>query len=413
MISKMRTQNNYQSILDEVTPLNKNKEQENHEVSSSVAPWSLSLITSPKYLASVVGVCFGLILFLGVVIPEPATTQFRTSLRMMTSGANTIKICAKEMILVDEQDSENAFVECFDKDPNGDDMMAEGFTGKDGCATLTYDKQSWDGWTGGSSPDIYCTVNKVGFVESCPPDKDHHDQTQVADFGTVALYRDRSSDYGHDNGCGPHWSEFLGVNGLAAFATGFGEQCTHHDKCYWDCQIFLAEGGDATAAQEFCDNEMYEGMKSHCRVNQGDLPGLSEDVCLAAAKTIYEGLKALGSTMAYDKTTTNCPAENGKPDPSMKNDYSHDSNCYADGYGCGFDGSVSDDMEKCNKCCSESNYAIDKGNVWSDYYCKCFPRDLNIICGSTNVLNRFNKCDQCCHDVREDKGLTYSDYYCK
>jgi len=353
--------------------------------------------------------CISMILFLGAILPESMSEYIRVDPTMIKSdaGGNTIKICAMEMILVTKRVSENAFVKCYDKDPNHDDVMTEGFTGKDGCVTLKYPNKSWD-WIGGRKPDIYCTVNKLGFVQSCPPDKDHHPQSEPADFGTVTLYRDRTGDYGHDNGCGPWWSEIFGINDLVAYGTGFKEQCTNHDKCYWDCKIFLAEG-NAKAAQEFCDSEMYEGMKSNCHANTGDLPGFGELACLRVAKRIYQGLQVLGSKMAYDKSSKNCPMKDGKPAPSMRNDYSHN-DCYGDGYGCGYDGTTHDKKKKCNSCCAGPKWAIHKGKVWDDYYCKCFPKDLK--CGSTLFGNRFNRCNQCCHGSRSDRGWTYTDHFC-
>mmetsp|Transcript_25844 Transcript_25844/g.39097 ORF Transcript_25844/g.39097 Transcript_25844/m.39097 type:complete len:414 (-) Transcript_25844:133-1374(-) len=401
----------YQPIVHEATPLNENNDDEVQEVkensttfASSVIPLSFS--TSPKYVASVAGICVGMILFLRAAVPPESMRS--ASLLGSTKQANTIKICANEMILTKPQPSNHAFVKCYDKDPNGDDVMAEGFTGTDGCVTMTYKSQSWDGWAGGRSPDIYCTVNKLGFVESCPDDKDHHNQDELADFGTVTLYRDRSGDYGHDNGCGPAITQYIGLNLVATFITGFGEQCTNHDKCYWDCKIFL-DSPNAAAAQEFCDKEMYEGMKSHCRSDHGYLPGIGEDVCLETADKIYKGLQATGSTLAYDKSDENCPKlPNGQLAPSMRNDYSH-ADCFYDGFACGYDGSTHDDLGKCNSCCTPK-YAIWEGFSWDDYYCKCFPSGVK--CGSNLVTNNFNKCSQCCHGSRKDAGWSYSDFYC-
>jgi len=325
--------------------------------------------------------CISMMLFFGVLLPESMSANIRIDPTMVTSdsGANSIKICAKEMILVTERPSKNAFVECYDKDPFKDDIMAEGFTGNDGCVTLTYSKDSWDGFLD-KKPDIYCTVNKEGFVQSCPADKDHHDQSKFADFGTVTLYRDRSGDYGRDNGCGPAFTEKWGINHLAANVTGFGDQCANHDICYYDCQIFLAKK-NAKDAQEFCDKEMYEGMKSNCNANAGGLLNMEQTACLEVASHIYRGLQTLGSTLAYDKSSENCPNKDGKPDPSMKNDYSH-KECFGDGFLCGFTRLLDADKEKCKSCCAAPSLATYKANSYfQDYYCKCFPR--NFKCGST------------------------------
>ena len=396
---------NYQSIPDEVTPLN-GSEQENQQSSS---PMSQARSKQTLFAA---GLCAGMVLFLGggALLPESMSAQLLPTSSSRNLEANTIKICVKEYVLVKKQASEEAFVKCYDKDPNGDDIMAEGLTGSDGCTTLTYKNQSWDSW-GGRSPDIYCTVNKIGYVQAVPEDIEHHNQSEVADFGTVNLYRDRSFDYGHDNGCGPALFPNL-VNDFFAWALRFREQCTHHDKCYWDCKIFIASGNDAEKAQKFCDDEMFEGMKSFCYANRGNLPGPGESACIKRADVVYATLQGtLTGSFAYDKTKDNCPTKDGKPAPSMSNDYTHAAECFPDGYGCGYDGSTNDDLSKCNKCCSGAgNYAIHSGNVWSDYYCKCFPRDLK--CGSTLIGNRFNKCNQCCHGTRADKGLTFTDHYC-
>ena len=149
-------------------------------------------------------------LIFGVLLLESMGDDTCANPVMVTSDveANIIKICAEEIILVTTRPSENAAVECFDKDPNFDDIMAEGFTGKDGCVTMKYKHQSWDD-LGGRRPDIYCTVNKVGFVQACPASKDQHEQAKVADIGTMTFYRDRIGDYGHDNGCGPAFTERL------------------------------------------------------------------------------------------------------------------------------------------------------------------------------------------------------------
>lgn len=238
------------------------------------------------------------------------------------AGAHKIKICAKEMILTTPRRAVGAHVQCWDKDPNGDDKMAHGDTGSDGCATLTYKEQSWDS-LGGRSPDILCVVTKNGFVQAAPPRLDHHNQYTLAKLEDVTLYRDRRADAGEDNGCGPLWTERFGINDFMAWATRFRDQCTHHDMCYYDCQIFLASR-NADEAQEFCDHEMYMGMKTFCHTNLGNVSVGRTASCLTRAEAIYRGLQAFGGHMAYDKSPENCPNKpNGEEDESMGNNYSH------------------------------------------------------------------------------------------
>jgi len=340
-------------------------------------------------------------------LSESAGANLPSFLMGTDSGANQIVICAKEMNKITPRPSRNAIVHCYDKDPNGDDLMAEEKTGSDGCARLTYKNQSWDGLLGGRSPDIYCTVNKPGFMEATPPDLDHHDQNTLAKMKDVMLYRDRSADYGHDNGCGAAgFTDTIGANDLAALVLRFKDQCTMHDKCYWDCQIFLWKGNKAEA-QAFCDSEMRAGMRSYCHKMKGHLPGFGEDLCLARAESIYQLLQSVGDK-AYDKNDGVCP---DKDDESMGNKYEDvDLDCYPDGNQCGYNGSSHDDLEKCNLCCNGEEVK-DNGIVWDDHYCKCFPKEN--LCGTTLVGKSFNRCDQCCKPGKKiDDGWTYDDYYC-
>lgn len=321
----------YQSIeqptANEVTPLTKNDVDEEaleEEISSTSAfsTWSRGLpggLSSSKSMIFA-GACIGMVLFLGV-LPESVTRHVRL-FRSRDLEANVIKICVNQMIKVTPEPAPKALVTCYDKDPlNHDDFMCQGVTGNDGCLTMKYTYQPWDGF-GGWNPDIYCQAEKKGFVKASPPDKDHWDQTKTADFGTVMMYRDRKPDYGHTNGCGPWWTEIFGINYFASWATRFGTYCFHHDKCYWDCQIFLALGKDPKKSQEFCDYEMFEGMKGWCYRNSGDIDG-GGVACIGRAKAIYNALKLVGGTAAYDKSEENCPRVNGKLAPSMGNDYSH------------------------------------------------------------------------------------------
>eukprot|EP00531_Pseudo-nitzschia_arenysensis_P012252 CAMPEP_0116133222 /NCGR_PEP_ID=MMETSP0329-20121206/9989_1 /TAXON_ID=697910 /ORGANISM="Pseudo-nitzschia arenysensis, Strain B593" /LENGTH=395 /DNA_ID=CAMNT_0003627835 /DNA_START=228 /DNA_END=1415 /DNA_ORIENTATION=- len=363
-----------------------------------------SLQANSRAFFALVGVCCGLLLLTGG-LPETATTYLPSFLvGTSNSGAFQIELCAKQMNKTKAVTAVGATVTCWDKDPNSDDLMATGKTLNDGCARLTYKEDSWDG-IGGRNPDIYCTVNKGGFVQAVPPDKDNHDQNNLAKFDDVTLYRYRGNDYGTDNGCGPQFSQGIG-NDFASWALRFKKQCRMHDKCYYDCQIFLDAGKDAAKAEEFCDYEMYEGMKAACIANRGQLPGIGEDACLLKAWTIYNLLGGF-----YDKTTANCPWVKGKQDPSMKNKYGPDTFCHANGSMCGYDGTITDDLNTCDLCC-EGPVAKDTGMIWDDHYCKCFPSEH--FCGSTRIGNRFNDCNKCCSGGKHvDSGWTYSNYYCK
>ncbi len=167
--------------------------------------------------------------------------------------ANKIEVCVQEMILTTLRPSVGALVECWDKDiDENNDIMGEGKTGADGCVTISYKNTYWDGilGRGDKNPDIFCSVNKATFVQYTPPDLDHHDQSKLAKFEAY-LFRDRSKDYGRVNKCGPEFLEHLGLNEFATDLLGFEEECNNHDKCYYDCQIFLASNSDPGAAQEF------------------------------------------------------------------------------------------------------------------------------------------------------------------
>lgn len=312
----------YKSIPDEATHLSAKSGNEEDEELQLLSTHQQSLSTTSKKMLMFLGAWCGLLVFAGIT-PQSMITFISSSWNGRGLQANTISICVEEMILITKQQSVGATVECHDKDLNRDDFMVKGITGQNGCVTMSYKKQSWDSPFGGKSPDIYCTVNKTSFVQTVPNDLDHHDQSKVADFGTVTLYRDRTNDKGATNGCGPHVTRYL--NGFHNVLLQFGDQCFMHDKCYWDCQIFLVSNETAAAAQKFCDDEMYQGMISYCHYNNGQLPGIGEDLCLARAAGVYALLRQFGGSFAYDKTSDNCPiiTATGKEAPSMKNDYSH------------------------------------------------------------------------------------------
>jgi len=245
-------------------------------------------------------------------------------------------------------------------------LIVTGFTGSDGCATLTYDKDSWDGW-GGPSPDISCTVEKEGFVSATPPQLNQHDQKTLAKLKDVVLNRDRSVEYGRDNGCGPKFTEWSGLNNFLGFTSNFGFQCKMHDKCYADCKIFLAMStkydSDSARfhAQLFCDYEMYENMLSNCNRNHGRWIRFDAFKCEAVADAFYAAIRVYGGD-SYKRSHLICPNSNGEPDPSMKNDYTHH-DCYLDGYTCGYNGSTGDDLDRCKSCCSKTT-AVDTGGSY-------------------------------------------------
>jgi hypothetical protein len=407
----------YKSIPDEETHLSaKSGNMEDEELPLSTR----QSLSTPKKMLMVFGAWCGLLVFTGTT-PQSMMAFVSSSWNGRNLQANTIRMCVKEMILIEPLISRRALVECHDKDPNGDDFMVSGVTDDDGCVTMSYTKQDWDGSVGGEAPDIYCAVTKKGFVRAVPNDKDHHDQTKVADFGTVTLFRDRTHDKGATNGCGPEFSSIINPAASLYFRVlRFDDQCFHHDKCYWDCQIFLAlqEEHDLTsdqaaaAAQEFCDYEMYQGMRSYCFYNNGALPGLGEDECLSAAEGVYRLLQTVGSTFAYNKSDDICPIDNGQEAPSMLNDYSHVETCTANGKKCGHDGTFGDVDQDCNYCCAGVNkIAKDEGYATDDLYCECLPRD--IMCGSTSGIN-WNNCGRCCNGSRKDAGQWWENdyYYC-
>ncbi len=154
------------------------------------------------------------------------------------------------------------------------------------------------------------------------------------------------------------------INDLNIFTLQFGNQCNQHDRCYWDCQILNALGGDTAKAQEFCDSEMYEGMKSTCYFRHGDLPGnIGENICLYVARNIYHnGLQVVATLAgAYTLTPSTC-----KNHESLSNNYDEaNPECSLNGHKCGYDGTTSDDTAGCRHCCN-SGIAKDEGDVWDD-----------------------------------------------
>lgn len=180
----------------------------------------------------------------------------------VTAQAGSIKVCVKtktpsgaEVIV------SGAYVQCWDEDLDGDDVMTSAVsTGADGCATLTYQVKTpkwynpctaWD-CPGYTNPDIYCIVTKVGMYELFTNTMEDKGQDTRADFGTVIIYPYRTGP-GSANGCGPA-SAWPGINQVASFITGFGDQCNNHDYCYNTC----------AETKLSCDNEFLNMMYSKC-----------------------------------------------------------------------------------------------------------------------------------------------------
>lgn len=270
------------TLPDETTPLNKDGEiMEARSSSTSL----LSKMKTSSGTMMLVGAWCGVLMIAGI------SPQAMNLLRTRNLQANIIKVCVKEMILVTEEISEGATVDCYDNDIDRDDEMGSGLTDSDGCTTINYAQKWWD-WNG-SSPDIYCRVNKPNFVESVPPPINNVNQDNTVHFAAT-IYRDRVNldDFGVANLCSPEYSERYG-DVFATAILGFDEQCNNHDKCYYDCQIFEALGEDATEGQKFCDYEMYQGMKSFCYLNHDDFIVTTDDSCLTSAHLVYFGLQAM------------------------------------------------------------------------------------------------------------------------
>lgn len=207
------------------------------------------------------------------------------------ADANTIQMCVKETIIITEQPSVGALVQCYDKDSWGaDQYMTEGLTGSDGCVKMKYDNIGWD-WIG-RSPDIYCIAKKEGFVDFTTKMKDGHDQNKLASFDGV-LYRDRmlKGDFGKVNFCGPEkWGNIADkfpTNIIGSAILGFGDMCNNHDKCYYDCIILDAFDGNYRAAHDFCDYEFWVEMYSLCNREHGDWVNVGDDACKGAADQMY------------------------------------------------------------------------------------------------------------------------------
>lgn len=263
-------------------------------------------------------ICGSMILYL-VTSSSFGVTKLNVFARYLEEPQPSIRVCVQEMQLTSPVTSEGALVECYDKDLITDDFLVSGLTGTDGCVTMSFNAPPYFGWDpvlGG--PDAYCIVTKEGFVFSTPGlEKDYDSSNQIATF-EATLFRDRSNDYGTINGCGPQSLDDFPIDIINAILP-FDDQCDMHDKCYSDCQIYLAEGSEFKG-QKFCDYEMYEGMKSLCYKEYGKLRDESLEKCIDLATLIHNSLRALGFT-SYELSDL-CPTDSsGLLHPSMNNIY--------------------------------------------------------------------------------------------
>jgi len=100
--------------------------------------------------------------------------------------------------------------------------------------------------------------------------------------------------------------------------------------------------------------------------------------------------------------------------------------CHGDGFKCGFDGTVTDNIWECLNCCSSDdnegttlsdNLVIHSGLFRDDYYCRCYANssEKDVKCGSTLITNTFDECEEkCCSGTKRiDGGVIYDDYYCE
>ena len=175
-------------------------------------------------------------------------------------------------------------------------------TGSDGCATLTYQKKTssffspCSGWDcmPTSWPDIYCVIRKAGLYELFTNTKDEHNQDNVADFSTVTIYPFRTSlnSPGSANGCGPA-SAWSGINSVASFITGFGDQCNNHDFCYNTC----------SETKDSCDLEFRNMMYSKCYKSWDTT---DKSTCISVANGMYDLVRTSVGVTAYSNSRGLC-----------------------------------------------------------------------------------------------------------
>jgi hypothetical protein len=213
------------------------------------------------------------------------------------TNAATINICVQSKEEGSTSPLPGAAVQCWDEDIDADDAMTgTSTTGSNGCVTLSYSKKTpkrynpctaWD-CPGSTNPDIYCRITKTDFYPLCTDTKGNSNQDNIADFGTVTIYPDRTGDA--TNGCGPA-SEWDDINEVANFLTGFEDQCNNHDLCYSDC----------LETQQNCDLEFKYMMYSKCN----DSWDFSDKIlCKSVADGMYALVRDLGAT-AYSRSQSN------------------------------------------------------------------------------------------------------------
>lgn len=221
-------------------------------------------------------------------------------LALSISSAAQIKVCVQKSFEQQTGTLSNARVRCYDEDIDSDDFMAgSAYTGSNGCVTLSYTKKTpkwynpctaWD-CPGYTNPDIYCKITKSGYYKLFTNTKEDHNQNNLADFGTVTIYKDRSNHPGTMNGCGPAdlWS---GITNVANFLTGFEDQCNNHDKCYNNCQ----------ETKSSCDLEFLYMMYSKCN-DSWDFENKSP--CKTAADKMFELVRDRGES-AFNEAQSEC-----------------------------------------------------------------------------------------------------------
>lgn len=187
---------------------------------------------------------------------------FLASIFAMSSfvDAGTIKLCVK----MAGKPVPGALVECFDDDVNNDDFMTQGTTNSQGCVKLTYQtkitsiwncRNRWDGCIL-SNPDIYCEVSEECIAPKKTATKNNHDQTKVANFGTVTVTANEAfcGDVSW-GGCGPSALFPPWLMDIADSVSGFEDSCNIHDVCYAGCS--------KTRSQ--CDTEFKNNMYAQCK----------------------------------------------------------------------------------------------------------------------------------------------------
>lgn len=207
------------------------------------------------------------------------------------ANASTINICIKKKEEGYTSMLSGATVKCWDEDSlDADDLMTgTGTTDSNGCVTLTYTKKistvlsPCAGWDCTSNPNIYCKVAKTGLYPLYTDTKEDWNQTNVANFGTVTIYPDRTGDPGGTpNGCGPV-TLWPGINSVADILSGFGDQCDNHDLCYGNCY----------ESKKNCDLEFKSMMYSKCN-DVWDTKD-SKNLCKSVAYGMYKIVKDYGA----------------------------------------------------------------------------------------------------------------------